>query len=138
MKTIWSTIILMVLCNPIMGENIFPKLEALGIDEKTNYIIGIPKSRTDSNESNTVRKTLSKMDVDKNKLIITRIDGKFYWTSRENRQLDHNVSGVYDYFYLPDGAGYIKACKMNNKLVYMEHVHTGLSIITYWGELELK
>lgn len=105
----------------LFGENLPTNI---GISEKTASIVGIPKSRVDSNSTNTARRILSKEETQKSILSISHINGKFYWSSRENIELNHRISGAFDYFYPDNGSGYIKAYReTDGKIYYMEHVH---------------
>lgn len=68
-------------------------------------------------------------------VVIEKRDGKYYWLSRDNRELRYAVSGAFHLFTEVKGNGYIKVLGMQNAggFEYMEHMHTGLTGMTYWG-----
>jgi len=67
------------------------------------------------------------------RLIITKKGQKYYWTTRQDRELTKHESGMYTIFLETKGAGYVKAMKTADKVIYMEHLSIGLETITYWG-----
>ncbi len=76
---------------------------------------------------------LSESQQAESRLIITRKGQKYYWTSRQDRELARHESGIYTIFLETKGAGYVKAMKSADKVLYMEHMGLGLETITYWG-----
>ncbi|MFH1878728.1 MAG: hypothetical protein ABH883_07980 [Candidatus Omnitrophota bacterium] len=113
------------------------KIRSLEITDNISIIRGIPRSRVDSNNAATERKVLDKEESEKSMLRITRRDGKFFWTSRGERELVHRVYGDFDFFYPYDGSGYVRAVSINGQPYYMENVHKYMTTITFWGKLEL-
>ena len=78
--------------------------------------------------------------------IIKEIDGKFFWVSRENKQLVKiDTRGAFLIFLAIDGSGYIRIIKPELKdaaslmsttektFDYLEHLLLGLRTITYYG-----
>jgi hypothetical protein len=51
-----------------------------------------PLSRVDSDEATTTRRVLNPQERTAARITIVEIDGKYYWASREHRELMH-VSG---------------------------------------------
>jgi len=79
--------------------------------------------------------------------IIKEIDGKFFWVSRENKQLVKiDTRGAFLIFLAIDGSGYIRIIKPEFKdaaslmstteksFDYLEHLLLGLRTITYYGK----
>jgi len=91
---------------------------------------------------------LQPKDAGNLKCIISEINGKYYWASRENKSLNRNESGAYITFFALDGSGYIRIIKSNFKdavsilgntekeFDYVEHLLTGLKSITYYGKYQ--
>jgi hypothetical protein len=63
-------------------------------------------------------------------------NGKYYWTSRDNKEMSRNGSGNFVTFAALDGMGYVKFSPTMKDLPldYMEHLHDKLFTITYWGK----
>lgn len=76
---------------------------------------------------------LSESQQAESRSIITKKGQKYYWTSRQDRELTRLESGIYTIFLETKGAGYVKAMKSADKVLYMEHMGLGLETITYWG-----
>jgi hypothetical protein len=105
-----------------------------------------PTVRVDSYEAKTVRRTLPKQVGARNRVTITYRGGRYYWTSREDKELVHSRSGAFHIFVATDGGGYVKVCDQQElpeqmrspgpRFRFMEHVTLHLSTITYWGSSE--
>jgi len=102
-----------------------------------------PTVKVESGERATSRLLLSEPDRTKYRVTITRRDGRYFWTSREGRELVHHASGAFHYFIEPGGGGYIKVFDTHTlpksmrdpgpRFRYMEHLTLWLGTITYWG-----
>jgi len=102
-----------------------------------------PTVKVESGEGATSRLLLSEPDRTKHRVTITRRDGRYFWTSREDRELLHHGSGAFHYFIEPGGGGYIKVFDTRTlpesmrdpgpRFRYMEHLTLWLGTITYWG-----
>lgn len=84
-------------------------------------------------------------------VVISEIDGKYYWASRENRELKKivggNPSGAMITYLALDGSGYIRVVtsaswKENMRtrfpdydLDYTEHMVQALGSLTYFGKV---
>lgn len=91
----------------------------------------IIQNKSSVNESGNFPLTESQQN--ESRLIITKKGQKYYWTSRQDRELTKHESGVYTIFFETKGAGYVKVMKSEEKVLYMEHMGLGLETITYWG-----
>jgi len=77
--------------------------------------------------------------------VISEIDGRFYWASRENKELRRHAAGAFVTFTAVDGAGYVRVLQPDmkqaavllwppaEKFDYVEHVLTGLNSVSYYG-----
>ena len=102
-----------------------------------------PTVKVESGEGGTSRLLLSEPDRTKYRVTITRRGSRYFWTSREDRELAHHVSGAFHYFIEPRGGGYIKDFDTHMlpesmrdpgpRFRYMEHLTQWLGTITYWG-----
>ena len=116
--------------------NAMPVLEVF--HSTTAAMEGVPNSRVDASREGTERRLLTPEEARKSRLVITRVADKFYWASRENRELEALHSGASTYFYPRESPGnYIKMTRVGAKIYYLEHVSLWLSTITYWGELQI-
>lgn len=97
---------------------------------------GIPTVRVDSAAGDTTRRVLSQNEATKSRLVVNIVDGKYYWTSRDNRPLRLDASGPFTYLSSEPGQ-YIRFTRINDKVAYVEHVDMPLGSVTWWGELEI-
>lgn len=105
---------------------------------------GVPSVRVDSDGAQAKLTTLKEAERAKARVLIVRSEGKYWWATRENRELIHRESGVHHYFIDPRGGGYVKVYDPfalpeslrgpGDKVLFYEHVSLGLMTITYWGE----
>lgn len=123
-----SLIIYFFISDLLITENVY--------SASTLVINGLPINKVMSDIEGTELINLSKDEQYSYRLLITKNDGKFFWTSRENRELLFNQTGRFYNFIEPNGAGYIKVAKIKGKYLYMEHLTLGFKNITYWGVAE--
>ena len=100
---------------------------------------GTPTVNVESASHTSNRVELPQQDQTEYRLPITIRDGKYYWASRENKELIHFRSGAFDWFVAP-GSGYIKVVDRTYLLkedgpryLYMAHMTLLLSTIPSWG-----
>ena len=76
--------------------------------------------------------------------MIIKKDGKYYWKSRDNKEMKENTSGIYITFSRADGApDYVRIMNPTFSGVatqfgdwsYMEHFAHAMITLTYWGEM---
>ncbi len=102
-----------------------------------------PTVKVESNAASTERVQLSDAEQEQFRLVIKTRDGRYYWMSREGREVIHHASGAFHYFIDPTGSGYVKVFDTGlvpeflrdpgPRVQYLEHVTLGLGTITYWG-----
>lgn len=139
MKKIITTIILLMVAFPLhaTGAVIF---------------IGIPEIKISEGGITRVPENLDKEKAINFKCTITKIDDKYYWTSRENIELISISSGAFITYWAVNGSGYVRIVKpeMKNeikklgavsgdpeeKFDYVEHLLLGLKSVTYYGKMK--
>jgi hypothetical protein len=102
-----------------------------------------PTTRVVSGPDTTERSSLAEDERGKYRVVIVERGGRYYWASRERRELRLVPSGVFLLFVEPNGGGYVKVLDQRKvdstlrfagpPLQFFEHVAMGLSTITYWG-----
>ena len=110
-------------------------------------ISGFPSSEVISSSDVAKRKVLSELNQKKHRLLITKLNGKYYWASRENRELIHTESSDIHVFVDIKGGGYIEIYDQSGDsdllresglpVLYKEHVRLYMGNITYWGGANL-
>jgi len=77
--------------------------------------------------------------------VISEIGGKYYWATRENKEMVRRTSGAFITYIAVDGSGYVRvvdpsakgAASMMSptevKFDYVEHLLVGLGSVTYFG-----
>jgi len=77
--------------------------------------------------------------------VISEISGKYYWATRENKEMVRRTGGAFTTYIAVDGSGYVRvvdpgakgaAALMSAteaKFDYVEHLLVGLGTVTYFG-----
>jgi len=110
--------------------------EEVTIPEAATTLEGVPTVRVDSTEQGTTRVVLRPEEAQKSRLTISRVDGQYRWTSRDNKPLEVYTSGAFTYLS-SDPGHYIRFTRLNDRISYVEHVDSPLGSVTYWGELKV-
>lgn len=113
-----------------------PPPEGVAIPPTATVLEGVPTVRIDSTEGATTRRLLDQAEADKSRLMVSVIDGQYYWTSRENRPLRVNESGAFTYLSSEPGQ-YIRFARFNDRIAYVEHLDLAHGSVTWWGELKI-
>ena len=122
LKNILVTALFFILIFPIVSS------------AETNLVInGLPTKKVMSDIEGTELVNLTEDESNSYRLLITKRGNKYVWTSREDRELIFSHSGEFYNFVEPNGAGYIRMAKAENKIFYVEHLTLGFKNITYWG-----
>ena len=105
--------------------------------------IGIPITKIGESGDLRTSEIVAKEDKLDLQCIITEVDGKFFWKTRENNEMVKVRSGIYINYIALNGSGYVRVIdqemKKNvfregeQKFDYKEHLLSGLSSITYFG-----
>lgn len=118
--------------------------------KETIIFTGIPEIKISEGGTNRVPEILPKERALQYKCTITKIDDKYYWTTRENLQLIPIESGSFITFWAVNGSGYVRIVKPEMresvrqigamagdpeaKFDYAEHLLLGLKSVTYYGQ----
>ena len=77
--------------------------------------------------------------------VISEIGGKYYWATRENKEMVRRTSGAFITYTAVDGSGYVRVIDPSAKEAaslmsateakfdYVEHLVLGLRNVTYFG-----
>ena len=105
-----------------------------------------PTVRVGSSEASTARTVLSEDEQEEFRVVITTRNERYFWISREGRELFHFTSCVYHWFIDPRGGGYVKVQDTSllpellrdpgPRFRYIEHVTLAIETITYWGSAD--
>jgi hypothetical protein len=80
--------------------------------------------------------------------VISEIGGKYYWATRENKELTRRSTGAFITYSAVDGSGYIRvidpaykaavalASPTESRFDYVEHLLLGLRSVTYYGKAQ--
>jgi hypothetical protein len=79
---------------------------------------------------------LGAAEAAEDQLVIRQVEGRFFWTSRDNRPLELRTSGGFTYLSADPGR-YIRLRRINDRLSYVEHLETAEGSVTWWGELRI-
>ena len=105
------------------------------IPDNATALEGLPTARLDATSEGAKRQRLDRDHAVKQALQITIVDGRYYWTSRENRPL--TTSGEFTYLTSTEPGQYVRFRKINDRLSYVEHVDMEFGSVTYWGALRI-
>ena len=105
---------------------------------------GTPMVRLSGEPGAFSEELLSAREADEYKMEISRQEGRYFWKSRENRELRVSRSGVY--VTLSCESGFIKLVdpmwnearglyrdQPGERFDYVEVMHTQLGLVVYWG-----
>ena len=111
---------------------------------------GIPIIKISEGGPSRVSETLLRSKAIEYKCTITKIDDKYYWTTRENIQLIPISSGEFLTFWAVNATGYVRIVRPEMKGIvkefvsimgdpeetfdYVEHLLVGLKSVTYYGK----
>lgn len=132
----WVSLCIVVYWAPVAHGQDLKLPSYMEIPKYATALEGVPRTRVTSDGDSTSTTALYGDEAAENRVLVSIVNGQFFWASRENRPLELLQSGSFT--YLSSGtSGYIKFSKVGDKILYMEHVNVWLSTITYWGELKV-
>jgi hypothetical protein len=108
---------------------------------------GRPVRKVESSFEAVLPSTLSADDAFKYSVRIIERNGKYYWASRDMRELLRHEAGAYITFFAVDGSGYVRIGvpvlldlrdqlpdeQRRKEIGYVEHLLTQFVSITYYG-----
>jgi hypothetical protein len=106
------------------------------IPDNAAALEGQPTVRVDATKAGATRRKLDRAEATRQSLKISAANGRYYWTSRDNRPLTLTTSGEFIYLSTEPGR-YVRIRKINDRFSYVEHVDTEFGSETYWGELRI-
>ena len=137
MKKTILTFILLTITTPVFAKEMI-------------IFAGVPEIKISERGINRVTENITKDKTYKFKCTITKIDDKYYWTSRENVELIPIVSVAFITYWAANGSGYVRVVKTEmkeevkkigamaedpeEKFDYVEHMLLGLKSVTYYGK----
>ena len=137
MKKAILTLIFLTIAAPIFAKDMI-------------IFTGVPEIKISEGGINRVPENLSKDNALKFKCTVTKIDDKYYWTSRENVELKPIASGTFITYWAVNGSGYVRVIKPEmkeevkrlgaiagdpeEKFDYVEHLLLGLKSVAYYGK----
>ena len=117
--------------------------------EESIIFTGIPKIKISEGGVSRIPENVTKDKAFQFKCTITKMDDKYYWTSRNNVELLSIDSGAFITYWAANGSGYVRvtkpAMRAEMKRVsaivgdpeaefdYVEHLLLGLKSVTYYG-----
>ncbi len=111
----------------------------------TTVFAGLPGVKISEGGVERVPENLSRDRAVNLACVISRIGDKYYWASRENKEMVRIASGAFITFLAVDGAGYVRIVApgmkeavslmgdTETKFDYVEHALIGLKSVTYYG-----
>lgn len=119
---------------------------AVASDAQTPTIFrGQPEVRVTTVGARTESARLPALEASNYTAVVSLIQGRYYWASRENVELVRHEAGGFVTFTAVNGAGYIRVIKPSmrasvatmgdaeKEYQYIEQLTVGLSVITYYG-----
>jgi hypothetical protein len=136
-KTIFLTLVFLAIAFPLYAK------EAI-------IFTATPEIKISEGGVSRLPEKLDKEKGIKFKCTITKIDDKYYWTSRENIELIPISSGAFITYWAVNGSGYVRIVKPDmrsevqqigamagdpeGQYDYVEHLLLGLKSVTYYGK----
>jgi len=106
---------------------------------------GMPKMKISEAGTSRVVDEMSGAKAIEFKCTITKIEDKYYWATRESKEMVLTRSGAFITFIAVNGSGYVRIInpdlkemaslmgETEEKFDYIEHLLLGLKTITYYG-----
>jgi hypothetical protein len=113
--------------------------------ESKTVFSGVPIFKISEGGVDRVPEEIDRKKKDNLKCIISKINDKYYWASRENTLMVRVESGAFITFLAVNGSGYVRVVPTEMKQVvslmsdteskfdYVEHILIGLRSVTYYG-----
>jgi hypothetical protein len=110
---------------------------------------GLPKIKISEGGVSRTPENVKQEKAVQFKCTITKMDDKYYWTSRNNVELFPTSSGAFTTYWAANGSGYVRVTKPEMraelkrmgaavgdpeaKFDYVEHLLLGMKSVTYYG-----
>lgn len=123
MKHLAIAVLSTLMCVPTWAEEIF---------------IGTPISRTELAGEQVQRTMLDRSSQSEFQVIIQRDGDRYFWKTREMKELERHESGIFVTYQAIDGSGYVRidsSANASSPIGYIEHLNLGLATLTYQGQV---
>jgi hypothetical protein len=107
------------------------------IPENATSLQGQPTIRVETTKDGAEQRTLEGKEAAAERLEISIVNNRFYWTSRNNRPLMLSTDGEFTYLMSDKPGQYVRLRRLNDRIAYVEHLDLGFANVTYWGELRV-
>lgn len=109
---------------------------------------GIPVIKVSEGGAERVPENLARDKAVNLKCVISEIGGKYYWATRENKEMVRRTAGAFSTYVAVDGSGYVRVVDptakgaaslmspTEAKFDYVEHLLVGLRSVTYYGTVQ--
>ena len=113
--------------------------------QATTVFRGTPSVRVTEGGTDRTPENLTHDKAGNLGVVISRIGDRYYWASRENKEMVRREFGAFITYIAVDGAGYVRLIAPGKKQAasllgpseekfdYVEHLTMGLRSITYYG-----
>lgn len=135
-RAIWTVLILLA------GLGVPTQLNA----QSHTVFSGLPVVKVSEGGVGRAPETLTRKMAVNHACVISEIEGKYYWATRENKELIRRTSGAFTTYIAVDGSGYVRVVDPDAKHAaalmspteakfdYIEHLLLGLRTVTYFGK----
>lgn len=123
MKQLAIAVLSTLMCAPSWAEETF---------------IGTPIARTELAGEQVQRTMLDRSSQSEFQVIIQRDGDRYFWKTREMKELERHQSGIFVTYQAIDGSGYVRidsSANASSPIGYIEHLKLGLATITYQGRI---
>jgi hypothetical protein len=110
---------------------------AVEIPPNATALEGLPHVRVETTRDGSRRRELDAAEAAKSSLSIAIVDGRFYRAGREGPPLTLTTKREFTYLSSTEPGTYVKIRRLNDRLLYVEHLDMPFLSVTYWGELRV-
>lgn len=124
-------------------------LAATGLHAQSRTVFnGVPAIKISEGGLERLPEALPTEKATNLRCVISEIGGKYYWATRENKELTRRSAGAFITYSAVDGSGYIRvidpaykaavalASPTESRFDYVEHLLLGLRSVTYYGKAQ--
>jgi hypothetical protein len=132
---------------PLILFLVFLLIPSAGLCQSRTVFSGVPVVKVSEGGTERVPETLEREKAINLGCVVSEIRGKYYWATRENKEMVRYVSGAFVTYMAVDGSGYVRLIHQSAKdaaslmsptealFDYVEHILIGLRSVTYYGNL---
>jgi len=110
---------------------------AVEIPANATALEGLPQVRMETTRDGSLRRELDGAEAARSRLSIAIVDGRFYRAGREGPPLTLTTKGEFTYLSSTEPGTYVQIRRLNERLLYVEHLDMPFLSVTYWGELRI-